>query len=305
MDKGKAATLTVEAHAKINLALDVLGKRSDGYHQVEMIMQTVSLSDTVTLTEIPGEIKVTASDVRLPCNSDNLAYRAAALLRDTLHIDNGVAIHLKKRIPIAAGLAGGSSNAAAVLKGLNQLWQLSLSTEQLMELGAKLGSDVPFCISGGTMRAYGRGELLEALPVMPKAFVVLAKPFVGVSTAWVYRNYRTELVKQHPDIPAMITCLGQGDYDGIASRLCNVLESVTIPAYPAVAQIKRLMTGYGAASLMSGSGPTVFGLVSSRKQAEQIETMLRNEVKAQVFVAETVTKVGEENGEALIADKTR
>lgn len=294
--------LKIEAHAKINLALDVLGKRPDGYHQVEMIMQSVSLADTVTLTEVPGEIKLTASEARLPCNSDNLAYRAAALLRDTLHIDKGVVIHLEKRIPIAAGLAGGSSDAAAVLKGLNQLWQLGLSMDELMRLGAKLGSDIPFCVSGGTMRAYGRGELLEPLPAMPKAFVVLAKPFVGVSTAWVYRNYRPAQVKQRPDIPAMIASLGKGEYDGIASRLCNVLESVTIPAYPAVAQIKKLMSDYGAASLMSGSGPTVFGLVADRVQAEKIAVQLKQEVKAQVYVAETVTKVGEEDGKALIAD---
>jgi 4-diphosphocytidyl-2-C-methyl-D-erythritol kinase len=302
---GDISVLTIEANAKINLALDVLGKRPDGYHQVEMIMQSVSLSDTVTLTETAREIAVTANDVRLPCGSDNLAYRAAALLRDTLHIDRGVAIHLEKRIPIAAGLAGGSSNAAAVLKGLNHLWSLGLSTEQLMKLGAQLGSDVPFCIVGGTMRAYGRGELLETLPAMPQAFVVLAKPPVGVSTAWVYGNYRAAKVNYHPDIAGMIACLGQRDYDGVASRLCNVLESVTIPAYPAVAQIKQLMSDCGAASLMSGSGPTVFGLVSDRVQAEKIAIRLRNEVKAQVYVAETVTKVGDENGEALIANKTR
>lgn len=279
--------LTIQAYAKINLALDVLGKWPDGYHEVEMIMQSISLADTVTLTEAQG-IAVTASVPDLACDASNLAYRAAAKLRDFLHTDRGVAIHLDKKIPMAAGLAGGSSDAAAVLKGLNTLWQLGLTQAQLMAIGAELGSDVPFCLAGGTMRAYGRGELLEQLSPMPQCYVVLAKPPVGVSTAWVYSNYRLEATVHRPDIRRMVQFLAAGNYPGIAQGLANVLESVTVPAYPVIACLKDIMTAGGAAALMSGSGPTVFGLVPQRQQAEQLAERLEQETDAQVFVAETV-----------------
>lgn len=294
--------LTVKAYGKINLALDVLYKRPDGYHEVDMVMQAVSLADTVTLKETRQGIVVTTNIPGLACDDSNLAYRAATQLRDSLHVVSGVAIHLEKCIPLAAGLAGGSSDAAAVLSGLNRLWKLGLSLEELMTIGAKLGSDVPFCLAGGTMRALGRGERLEPLAPMPHCYIVLAKPPQSVSTAWVYGNYRSEAVNFHPDIPGMMTSLAIGDYAGIVSRLGNVLESVTIPVYPEVAKIKQLLSDSGAAALMSGSGPTVFGLVANRQQAEEVALRLKREVAADVFIAETVTGVERKDGETIRAN---
>lgn len=283
--------MRMKAYAKVNLALDVLHKRPDGYHEVEMIMQSISLADAVFLEACDKGITVTSTIPGLACDSTNLAYRAAALLRDYTHADKGVRIHLDKHIPLAAGLAGGSSNAAVVLTGLNRLWQLDLSLTELMKLGASLGSDVPFCLSGGTMRAYGRGELLESLPPMPHCYVVLAKPRFGVSTAWVYGNYRPEIVLDRPNIKKLQSDLAAASFSGVASGLRNVLESVTIPAYPEVGRIKQLMTDYGAAALMSGSGPTVFGLVAHEHEAAKIAQQLRQNIEADVFVAETVTEV--------------
>lgn len=287
--------LTVKAYAKINLALDVHAKRPDGYHQVEMIMQSVSLADTVTITEGGAGITVTASNAELPCDSSNLAWRAADLVRQALHIDKGVHIHLEKQIPLAAGLAGGSSNAAAVLKGLDKLWQLGLSTDQLEELGARLGSDVPFCLNGGTMLATGRGERLTSLPDMPHSWVVLAKPPVAVSTAWVYGNFKADNVTSRPDIVGMIEGLQKGNYDAVTERLANVLESVTIPAHPDVARLKQLMAASGVKTLMSGSGPTVFGLVRDKETAFALAKELERGTTAQVFVAETVGRGDGEN----------
>ena len=283
--------LTVKACAKINLALDVLFKRPDGYHEVNMVMQSIGLADTVTLAAGREDIAVTCNVPNLACDSTNLAYRAAALLRDTLQVKAGAAIHLRKEIPLAAGLAGGSSNAAAVLAGLNRLWQLGLSQAELMTIGAALGSDVPFCLAGGTMRAYGRGELLERLPPLPPCYVVLAKPTVGVSTAWVYSQYRAENVTCHPDITGMTAFLAAGDYGGVAARLGNVLESVTLPAYPEVARIKESMLAGGAAALMSGSGPTVFGLLTDGQEAVRLASRLKDETGAEVFTVQTVAEV--------------
>ena len=280
--------LSVRACAKINLALDILFKRADGYHEVEMVMQSISLADTVVLREREQGIVITANVPDLARDASNLAYRAAAQLCDSLRINKGVAIHLDKRIPLAAGLAGGSSNAAAVLTGLNKLWQLQLSQHDLMTIGAALGSDVPFCLAGGTMRAYGRGELLAPLSPMPHCYVVLAKPPAQVSTAWVYGNYRCDEGRSRPDIKTMTAYLAAADLRGVAACMSNVLESVTIPAYPEVARIKQMMSDYGAAALMSGSGPTVFGLVPERAQADELAEKLRQSVAAEIFVAETV-----------------
>lgn len=286
--------LTISAYAKINLALDVLGRRSDGYHEVVMIMQAITLADAVTLTEQQRDITVTCDRSDLACDHTNLAYRAAALIRDTFRIDRGVHIHLTKRIPLAAGLAGGSADAAAVLRGLNRLWGLGLNSHELERLGAALGSDVPFCLHGGTMLATGRGEILTPLPPLPQCFVVLAKPAVSVSTAWVYGNFRPQAVGRRPDIAAMRRSLAQSDLAAVAAGLGNVLESVTIPAYPDIDRLKRLMVEAGAlGSLMSGSGPTVFGLAAGREQAEHIAAMLRQQTAAEIFVAETLMKVEE------------
>lgn len=284
--------LTLNAYAKINLALDVLYKRPDGYHEVAMIMQAIKLADTVTLTKQPNTIELSVNIPGLPADTSNLAYRAAALLKQYAGTQQGVQIKLDKRIPLAAGLAGGSADAAAVLKGLNTLWELKLSLAELSKLAAQLGSDVPFCLYNSTMLATGRGEILEALPLLPACYVVLAKPAIEVPTAWVYQQFRADKVSQRPDIAAMRSCLAQGDLAGVAQRLANVLESVTIGAYPEIAKIKELMLTYGAmAALMSGSGPTVFGLVRSREQAEEMACRLQGEGVPEIFVAETVSKV--------------
>ncbi len=282
----------VKAFAKINLALDVLHKRDDGYHQVEMIMQAIDLADSVILLEQDGDVTVKANIPALACDNTNLAYRAAELLKNKFNIKRGVKIVLDKKIPMAAGLAGGSANAAAVLKGLNVLWNLGLTIPQLEKLGAGLGSDIPFCLRGGTMLAGGRGEILSPLPDLPECYVVLAKPNANVSTAWVYGQYRPEKVMQHPDIQGMIGCLQKRDLPGVAAKVCNVLENVTIPAHPEIRQLKEYILRHGAInSLMSGSGPTVFGLTNEISQAEFIAKKLKSHAnfgKMEIMVAKTL-----------------
>ncbi len=293
--------MVLAARAKINLALDVLGRRPDGYHEVAMVMQSVALADKVTLAAA-DDISVTSTFADLDCGPTNLAYRAAALLRDRCGVARGVRITLEKNIPLAAGLAGGSTDAAAVLRGLNGLWRLGLTPAELEELGAALGSDVPFCLRGGTALATGRGELLAPLPALPPVWVVLAKPPVAVSTAWVYGNYRGERVAVRPDVAGMQACLAAGDLPGVAARLGNVLETVTVPAHPAIAALKENMREQGAmASLMSGSGPTVFGLVDDRRQAEKIAAALRR-TTAWVTVTEAAGELGEEDGSTAATD---
>ncbi len=294
--------LVIAARAKINLALDVLFKRADGYHEVAMVMQSVALADRVTLEEGAG-ISVIATAADLDCGPSNLAYRAAALLRERCGVDRGVRVTLEKNIPLAAGLAGGSADAAAVLHGLNRLWGLGLTLPELGEIGAALGSDVPFCLCGGTALATGRGEKLRTLPALPRAWVVLAKPPVAVATAWVYGNYRGERVTVHPDVAGMTVCLDTGDLPGVAARLANVLETVTVPAHPEIAALKAAMRDHGAmASLMSGSGPTVFGLVDNLRQAEQIAAALRGSTDAWVTVTATAGELEGEDGTTVAAD---
>jgi len=286
--------LTLKGNAKINLTLDVLYKRTDGFHQVEMIMQAVELADILRVEEKQsGNISITTNLPYLPCDQRNLAYQAVRLVKDTYKIKQGVHISLEKNIPMSAGLAGGSTDAASVLLGLNTLWDLGLSLEQLEVLGAKLGSDVPFCLRGGTMLATGRGEILTPLAPLPACYVVLAKPRISVSTAWVYGKYRKEAVPQHPDTAGVQRALGQGDLSAVVSRLNNVLESVTIAEYPQIRKLKESMIQHGAmASLMSGSGPTVFGLVAGRSQAEYIAEKLRGQSDAEIIITKTV-KVGD------------
>ena len=281
--------LTIQAFAKINLTLDVLHKRPDGYHEVEMVMQSISLADELSLSLQTGAISVSTDVPELETGSGNLASRAAELLKENCGVKQGAHIHIRKDIPIAAGLAGGSSDAAAALKGLNQLWRLGLSLEELAQLGAKLGSDVPFCLYGGTMLATGRGEKLSPLPSMPECWVVLAKPPAQVSTAWVYSNYRDKPDTAHPDIAGMQQALAQRDLAQIAFKVGNVLETVTIPAYPEIYELKNKMLQYGAmTSLMSGSGPTVFGLAETYDKARSIANQLAASVNARIVVAKTV-----------------
>lgn len=267
--------LYVKAPAKINLTLDVLHKRPDDYHEIEMIMTTVDLADRIGLMGTAKGIHIQSADRFVPNDSRNLAYQAAQLMKDTFNIPSGVIISLDKQIPVAAGLAGGSSDAAATLKGLNKLWQLNLSLDELAELGAKIGSDVSFCVYGGTALAKGRGEIIKELPAPPNCWVILAKPTIGVSTAEVYGAFDARKA-EHPNTEKMIQALHEKDYDAVCSNLGNALESVTLGLYPEVAQIKEQMKKFGAnAVLMSGSGPTVFGLVQQEARIPRIYNGLR------------------------------
>ncbi len=265
-----------KAPAKINLALDVLGKRADGYHEVRMIMTTVDLSDHIEIQETGGDrIRVRSSALYVPEDERNLAYKAADLIKTRFGIKQGVEIWIKKEIPVAAGLAGGSSDAAATIRALNRLWRLGLSYEEMAELAAAIGSDVAFCVRGGTALAIGRGEKIEPLPAPPPCWVILAKPPVSVSTAEIYQALTLDNLA-HPDTDGMIAAIERGDYEGICSRLSNVLESVTIQKVEEVEQIKRVMARLGADGvLMSGSGPTVFGLVRHKSKAQRIYNGLR------------------------------
>lgn len=286
--------LTLSANAKINLTLDILGTRKDGYHEVAMIMQEISLHDTLSMGKINQGISLTIAiegqQGTLPADESNLCWKAAALVQKEYNLQEGVEIHLIKRIPMAAGLAGGSADAAAVLKGMNHLFRLGMTEARLCELGARLGSDIPFCIMGGTMLATGRGEVLTRLPSFPRLSVVLAKPPVGVSTAWAYKTYDAGYDGPHPDNEAMLEAIHGGDAHKAASLLCNVLEGVTETEHPVIADYKRLMMEHGAmASMMSGSGPTVFGLVREKQQAWHLADALKKyDGEAGVFVAETL-----------------
>ncbi len=266
----------MKAPAKINLSLDVLHKRSDGYHEVNMVMTTIDLADRVELTDLYSDkIQVISHNRFVPDDERNLAYQAAKLLKEKLDVRRGVAISITKHIPVAAGLAGGSSDAAATLRGLNKLWGLGLSLDELAEIGAEIGSDVPFCVYGGTAVARGRGEKIEHIPAPPTCWVILAKPTIGVSTADVYRNLQLQSV-HHPDVDGMVEAIKEKNYERICALAGNVLESVTLNMHPEVAQIKEQMKRFGAdVSLMSGSGPTVFGLVQHDSRLQRVYNGLR------------------------------
>ena len=279
--------LKLKAKAKINLGLDVVRKREDGYHEVRMIMQMINLYDKITLrkkTE-PG-ITVTANLSYLPVNEDNLVYRAAKLLMDEFQVDGGLEIELQKYIPVAAGMAVGSTDAAAVMVGVNRIFQLGLNKKQLMERGVKIGADVPFCIMRGTALAEGIGEELTPLPAMPHCSLVIAKPKIHVSTKFVYGNLKVGELTEHPDIDGQVQALRENNLEQLVTRMGNVLETVTIPAYPVIDEIKHTMMKYGAmGAMMSGSGPTVFGIFEKEDKAQEVCRLLKKEKAAkQVYL---------------------
>ncbi|PRO64390.1 4-(cytidine 5'-diphospho)-2-C-methyl-D-erythritol kinase [Alkalicoccus urumqiensis] len=267
---------TVKAPAKINLTLDVQHKRADGFHEVEMVMTTVDLADRVELKKRKdSRITVRSDNGFLPVDKTNLAYQAASVLQQTYAPEMGVDIYIEKKIPVSAGLAGGSTDAAAVLRGLNDLWHLGLSTGTLADHGAVIGSDVPFCVYGKTAVARGRGEKLTFLPAPPPCWVVLAKPAAGVSTKSIYQRLQLETMK-HPDTDGMIRSIERGDFSGICRRLENVMEEATFALEPEVEVIKRRLQQYGAEGVvMSGSGPTVFALSRSQSRAERLYNGLK------------------------------
>ena len=272
-------SIQLNAMAKINLGLDVLRQRADGYHEVRMIMQTVHIYDRlqITKTETPG-IELTTSQRFLPTNESNLAYRAAKLLMDEFQITEGVEISLQKNIPVAAGMAGGSTDAAAVLIGVNKLFDLGLDAQGLMERGVTIGADVPYCILGGTALAEGIGEKLTILPEMPQCSILVVKPNINVSTKFVYENLHANDLpaEAHADIDTQLQALEQGNLSALASAMGNVLQTVTEPAYPVIAELKHVMKEQGAInSMMSGSGPTVFGLYEEEETAKKAYWKLR------------------------------
>ena len=271
--------LELKAYGKINLGLDVVRKREDGYHEVRMVMQTVNLYDKITMerTAEPG-IRTETNLPYVPDGEGNLAYRAAKLLADEFDIKDGVTIKIKKYIPVAAGMAGGSTDAAAVLVGMNRIFRLGLSRKELMNRGVKLGADIPYCIMRGTALSEGIGEILTELPPAPQCHVVLAKPQVSVSTKAVYGKLRANelTADQHPDIDGMVDAIKAEDLDGVVARLGNVLETVTVPDHPEIAKIKQIMMENGAeGALMSGSGPTVFGIYKDEEAARQTCEILK------------------------------
>ena len=269
--------MRLQAFAKINLGLDVLGKREDGYHEVRMIMQTIRMYDQLDMRKSvePG-IHLTTNKKYIPVDENNLVWRAAKLMMDTCGIIEGVSIHLHKVIPVAAGMAGGSSDAAATLVGMNRLFHCGLSKEKLMELGVQIGADVPYCVLRGTALAEGIGEKLTVLPPMPDCWILIGKPGISVSTKYVYTTLDLNTDTVHPDIDGMKKALEDGNLYGITERMGNVLQDVTIPAYPEVERIKEQMKTLGAVNaMMSGSGPTVFGIFDNEEKAQKACQKLR------------------------------
>lgn len=289
--------ITRRAYAKINLGLDVLKRRPDGYHEVKMIMQTVGIYDVLTFEKVtePDDasgkertIELVIENSDLPADRSNLIYKAAELIQQEYPACGSVKITLKKNIPIAAGMAGGSTDAAAVFHGLKELYDLPMDLQKMQELGVKLGADIPYCMMGGTALSEGIGEVLTVLPPPPQAHLCIAKPAIDVSTKFVYQNLHLETVTDHPDIDGITHAIYEQDLTGITKRLGNVLETVTIPHYPVIADLKQQMIDAGARNaLMSGSGPTVFGIFLEKEKAEAAADAIRREhPDAHVFVSE-------------------
>ena len=288
--------MELKATAKINLGLDVLRKREDGYHDLRMIMQMTGMFDRISMFPRAGRpgISFRTNLPYIPANENNLAYRAAKILMDEFEVSDGLSINLQKFIPVAAGLAGGSTDAAAVLIGTNKLFHLGLSLEELMVRGKKLGADVPYCLLGGTALAEGIGEVLTPLPDMPPCSILLAKPPVSVSTKEVYGALRADEIEVHPDIDGMVEALKAGDLRGVCDRCANVLEDVTAPSRPIIGEMEQDMKKMGAlCSIMSGSGPTVFGIFDDESAARKCRNHMRDKYSgSRIFLTRPSNKGG-------------
>lgn len=285
-------SIRLKARAKINLGLDVIGRRENGYHDVRMVMQTVGLYDRIIMTRIPEEeIRIKTNIGFLPVNENNLVYKAIMLMKNKYKLDGGIEVDLNKFIPVAAGMAGGSSDAACALFGKNRLFELNVPMRELMKLGVEIGADVPYCLMRGTALAEGIGEKLTRLPDMPFCHILIAKPPVNVSTKLVYEKLDNTDVKLHPDIDGIIEAIKLKDVALVASRMGNVLESVTVPLYPVIDSIKKDMIEHGAINaMMSGSGPTVFGIFPDEQSMIACQQFLRQKGEArQVYTTETFT----------------
>lgn len=281
--------LNLRAYAKVNLGLDVVRKREDGYHEVSMIMQTVKLFDRLHFEKQQEDtIELTTNLKFLPVDENNLVYKVVRQLKEEFQIKEGIRIHLDKHIPVAAGMAGGSSDCAAALFGMNRMFGLNLSRKELMERGVKLGADVPYCIMRGTALSEGIGEILTPLPPMPDCYIVIAKPPISVSTKYVYEHLDLPNLEHHPNISAMVEALKNNDLKGITATMENVLETVTIHEYPVIKDIKTMMLQAGAENaLMSGSGPTVFGIFTDKELAVKAnDTIYQSGLAKQVYTVE-------------------
>ncbi|MBQ9277825.1 MAG: 4-(cytidine 5'-diphospho)-2-C-methyl-D-erythritol kinase [Lachnospiraceae bacterium] len=311
--------LNLKAYAKINLALDVLRRRPDGYHDVKMIMQNISLYDELTFCVDDEEIKkytdisagkknngankdndknsfvnykitLTANSDKVPTDERNLIYKAVKLMFEQYNIDADIKIHLEKHIPVEAGMAGGSTDCAAAIKAVNELFSLGLSEKEMMDIGVKLGADVPFCIMARTALSEGIGEKLSPLEPLPSCYILVAKPPISVSTGMVYKNLKCDCLKSHPDVDGMIEELSKGSLTGVAERMDNVLETVTVVLHPEIEELKNIMKEKGALnSIMSGSGPTVFGLFDDKAKADLAkEFIISKGISNEVYVTEPV-----------------
>jgi len=270
-------TIQLKAKAKINLSLDVLGKRQDGYHELKTIMQTVELHDIVTLETAESGIQIGCNKQYVPADENNIAWKAANLLIKKYNIKKGIRIYIQKNIPVAAGLAGGSADAASVLRGINLLYNLGMSNNELMAAGLEIGADVPFCIRGGTMLAEGIGEKLTPLKCLDGVDILIIKPKVSVSTAWVYKNLDLSAINFRPDTDKLISAIEQKKLDFLAENMKNVLETVTLPKHKVLDEIKSRLIECGAlGSMMSGSGPSVFGIFKNRASAEKAYNILKS-----------------------------
>ena len=282
-------SIRLKARAKINLGLDVLGKREDGYHEVRMVMQTIGIYDRLILTKIPEEeIRITSNLAFLPVNENNLIYKAIKLLKDEYHFPGGVSVDLNKFIPVAAGMAGGSTDAASTMFGVNRLFGLNLSMGKMMELGVRLGADVPYCGMRGTALAEGIGEKLTRITPVPHMWILIAKPQINVSTRLVYEQLDMGGIQKHPDIDGIIRAIEAQDVVRIAQSMGNVLENVTVPLYPVIETIKQDMLSHGAINaMMSGSGPTVFGIFPDEQTTLACQAFLKKKGDArQVYITE-------------------
>ena len=291
-------SIELKSRAKINLSIDVLGKREDGYHLVEMIMQTIDLYDIINITENDiDEININSNSLDIPLNKNNIVYKAAEVLKERFNIKSGLNIFIQKNIPVAAGMAGGSCNAAAVLVGLNKLWNLKLSEKQLQEIGLALGADVPFCISGNAALAQGIGEELTYIKGLPKdTSILICKPNLFVSTKDVYQGLDLDNIKDRPDNKLLIKCLEEGNIKVLSENMVNVLESVTSKMHEEILDIEKVMLDNNAlGSMMSGSGPTVFGLFEKEEDAIKGKEKLLKKYN-QVYVVRSSERGVEING---------
>ena len=291
--------VSLNAYGKINLGLDVVRRREDGYHEVKMVMQTVDLYDRLVFRDIDEDRVIIESDSdELPDVEDNIIYKSYMLLRKAYGISRGLHVKVEKHIPVAAGMAGGSADAAATLVAVNRIFELGLSEQQLMEYGVRIGADVPYCIMQGTALAEGIGEVLSPLPPMPECWILIAKPNIGVSTKWVYENLHVDTLDrdQHPDIDILVDALKEGDACAVAERMGNILETVTVRHHLEIESIRRMMEDHGSlGARMSGSGPTVFGIYDndSKDTAQELaDELAQSELIQAVHVVRPYNRYG-------------